>query len=90
MAEVVKPSWIKHGGTGSCRSHFVLTSVDDRGNRQCIFTVDIDAEGKRLATGGMDGTVRVWRLSSVFEAVPAVGAEVEPGRLLASMTRHGG
>jgi WD40 repeat protein len=57
--------------------------LDDRDKRQCIFSADIDGEGCRLATGGMDGVIRIWRLASLFDkqAGPV---------LLSSMNRHGG
>lgn len=61
--------------------------LDDKNRRQCIFSADVDLENVRLATGGMDGTIRVWRLECLFDSAMMSG---NSGKLLASMNRHNG
>lgn len=63
-----------------------LFFVDDKNRRQCIFSSDIDQEGTRLATGGMDGVIRIWRVSGLFETTESQ----QGNKLLASMSRHNG
>lgn len=85
--EVIKPSWVKHHGTNLITKAFwILILLDDKNRRQCIFASDIDREGVRLATGGMDGVIKIWRVSGLFESIE----EQQSNKLLSSMSRHNG
>ena len=91
--EVIKPSWVKHHGIlrECCPKYLLLLSPsfyrsDDKQRRQCIFSSDIDSEGVRLATGGMDGVIKIWRVSGFFESVEQRASS----NLMASMSRHNG
>ena len=41
-----------------------------------------------MATGGMDGVIRIWRVAGLFERLEVKGGG--GGNLLASMSRHNG
>lgn len=43
-------------------------------------------EGVRCATGGMDGVIKIWRVSGLFESIE----ERKSAYLLSSMSRHNG
>lgn len=62
---------------------FILI-IDTRkgGGPSSIFTISVDASGRRLASAGLDSTIRVWNLDALHN--PS-----EP-KLLAAMTRHDG
>lgn len=59
-----------------------------------VYTVDVSPDGKRVATGGLDGKVRIWSVENLLKAVEGSGSN-EPldddiKRPLASMSRHTG
>jgi WD40 repeat protein len=63
---------------------FLAYLLDTRkgGGPSSIFSISVDATGRRLASAGLDSTIRVWN-------VEALTKPDEP-RLLAAMTRHDG
>ncbi|KAI8059330.1 WD40-repeat-containing domain protein [Gongronella butleri] len=73
---IFKPDWIVHGETSQQKG------------KQCIYSLDVHPDGKRLATGGIDTTVKVWNTDPIYDEK----AEADPQchRLLCTMTLHNG
>ncbi|KAI8365862.1 WD40-repeat-containing domain protein [Choanephora cucurbitarum] len=71
---IIKPDWVSHG--------------DARNKRPCIYSVDVHPDGKRLATGSLDGNVKIWNTDPIFDEK----AEQDPNchKLLCTMTMHNG
>ncbi|KAJ2646067.1 HIR complex subunit [Coemansia sp. RSA 1250] len=65
---ITKPSWLHHDA--------------DKKTQTAIFSVDFDASGERLATGGMDNKVRLWSTHAMI-------TNEEP-KLLATLAAHSG
>lgn len=59
-----------------------------------VYTVDVSPDGKRVATGGLDGKVRIWSVENIVKAVNDSGSKKalddETKRPLSSMSRHTG
>ncbi|KAJ6258989.1 hypothetical protein Dda_5884 [Drechslerella dactyloides] len=69
---IIKPTWLAHA---------------EEKRRFEVYTCHVSADGKRLATGGLDGTVRIWSTEAILKA----GDESYKGpRQLCSMTTHTG
>lgn len=66
------------------RSVVLILWLDTRkgGGPSSIFTISVDASGRRLASAGLDSTIRVWNLDALTNAAAP--------KLLAAMTRHDG
>lgn len=58
--------------------------VDTRkgGGPSSIFSISVDSSGRRLASAGLDSTIRVWNLNALHQP--------DEPKLLAAMTRHDG
>lgn len=52
------------------------------GGPSSIFSISVDSSGKRLASAGLDSTIRIWNLEALRRP--------QEDRLLAAMTRHDG
>lgn len=59
-----------------------------------VYTVDVSPDGKRVATGGLDGKVRIWSVDNLIKAANESGSkkvvDEELRRPLVSMSRHTG
>ena len=54
---------------------------------QSLYSIDIDALGKRVATAGSDSIARIWRLAPILSAA-AEKDEARFPRLLATLNAH--
>ncbi|KAF3311350.1 HIR complex subunit [Orbilia oligospora] len=69
---IIKPTWLAHA---------------EEKRRFEVYTCHVSADGKRLATGGLDGTVRIWSTEAILKA----GDQTYQGpRQLCSMNTHTG
>ncbi|BFZ57023.1 HIR complex subunit [Savitreella phatthalungensis] len=77
--KVVRPGWLGHH--------------DQNYQKQPIYSVDVSPDGSRLATGGLDGKVRVWATEMCTGAVPAEdgndGLQIQTG-IRATIPAHSG
>ncbi|CAO3615348.1 unnamed protein product [Cunninghamella blakesleeana] len=72
---IFKPQWIFHGDCSKSK-------------KQCIYSIDVHPDGKQLATGSLDTTVKIWNTEPIYSEV----AEKNPDchKLLCTMTLHSG
>lgn len=90
--EVTKPKWIAHAAGNIVKLHFppldnfkkVGAGGRKSGQASSIFSISIDSTGTRLATGGLDTTVRIWHLAAID------GGLKGGSRIAAVMSRHTG
>ncbi|KAI7904073.1 WD40-repeat-containing domain protein [Cokeromyces recurvatus] len=75
---IIKPDWITHGDR----------TQDARNKKPCIYSIHVHPDGKRLATGGLEGHVKIWNTLPIFDEQ----AEKDPDchKLLCTMTMHNG
>ncbi|EPY53664.1 hira protein [Schizosaccharomyces cryophilus OY26] len=65
-----------------------LGHFDDRGHRLSIFSVHVHPDGSRIATGGLDGTVRIWSTEAIRLADG--NEELKVHKQLCCMSTHTG
>ncbi|ORZ19308.1 WD40-repeat-containing domain protein [Absidia repens] len=82
---IFKPDWIFHGGCVDSSDQSQETFKD---KKQCIYSIDIHPDGKRLVTGSLDTTVKIWNTEPIYNEQ----AEKDPQcpKLLCTLTSHGG
>ncbi|GAA6021890.1 hypothetical protein JCM11491_004782 [Sporobolomyces phaffii] len=76
---LVKPNWILH--------------VDETRNTKpwlTIYAIDVHPDGSRVATGGLDSTIRVWNTLPVLDKSKDAVPPAECPRLLSTCTSHTG
>ncbi|KAI8075593.1 WD40-repeat-containing domain protein [Thamnidium elegans] len=75
---IIKPEWVSHADR----------TQDTRNKKPCIYSVHVHPDGKRLATGSLDGNVKIWNTIPIFNEQ----AEKDPNchKLLCTMTMHNG
>ncbi|OLL25880.1 Protein hir1 [Neolecta irregularis DAH-3] len=69
---IIKPNWLSH--------------QDDRETPLSIFSVSVHPDGSRIATGGLDGKVKIWSVAAMESEHENEG---QP-RQLCSMSTHNG
>ncbi|KAI8093179.1 WD40-repeat-containing domain protein [Halteromyces radiatus] len=76
---IFKPDWVFHGDRSQEGSKI---------KKQCIYSIDVHPDGKRLATGSLDTTVKIWNTDPIYDE----NAEKNPKchKLLCTMTLHSG
>ncbi|KAL7311347.1 HIR complex subunit [Mucor circinelloides] len=75
---IIKPDWVSHADR----------TQDAKNKKPCIYSIDVHPDGERLATGSLDGTVKIWNTKPIFDE----GAQKDPNchKLLCTMTMHNG
>ncbi|KAG1247457.1 hypothetical protein G6F68_014194 [Rhizopus microsporus] len=70
---IFKPEWVSHS---------------DNTKRPCIYSVDVHPDGSQLATGGLDGTIKVWNTAPIYYEA----AEQDPNcpKLICTLSLHKG
>ncbi|CAN6658192.1 protein Hir1p [Trichomonascus vanleenenianus] len=72
---LLKPSWLVHA---------------DENRKFEIYSVSLSPDGERLASGGLDGKVRVWSTKAVYESISGDNGKVTGPKQLCSMSNHNG
>ncbi|KAI7869022.1 WD40-repeat-containing domain protein [Spinellus fusiger] len=75
---ICKPEWITH--TESARSVTM--------KKQAIFSIHAHPDGKRIATGGMDATIRIWNTEPILDE--KVELDPQCHKLLSTLALHDG
>ncbi|EIE81194.1 hypothetical protein RO3G_05899 [Rhizopus delemar RA 99-880] len=75
---IFKPDWVSHADK----------TQGAKGQKPCIYSLDVHPDGTRLATGGLDSNVRIWNTKPIYDEE----AEHNPAchKLLSTMTMHNG
>ncbi|KAI8644133.1 WD40-repeat-containing domain protein [Parasitella parasitica] len=75
---IIKPEWVSHADR----------TQDARNKKPCIYSIHVHPDGQRLATGSLDGTVKIWNTKPILEK----DAQKDPNchKLLCTMTMHNG
>lgn len=55
-----------------------------------VYTVDVSPDGKRIATGGLDGKIKIWSADTINKVASGESAASEDQCPLATMSRHTG
>lgn len=55
-----------------------------------VYTADVSPDGERLATGGLDGKIRIWSIRDILSMIQNKEVSEDSKRPLASMSRHTG
>lgn len=55
-----------------------------------VYTVDVSPDGRRVATGGLDGKIRIWSVDEICQAAGDTSNGTIPQNPLANMSRHNG
>ncbi|KAI7876516.1 WD40 repeat-like protein [Lichtheimia hyalospora FSU 10163] len=73
---ISKPHWISHA------------AEREKGVKPAIYSIHVHPDGKRIATGSLDTTVRIWNTEPIFDET----AESNPDchKLLCTLARHSG
>ena len=71
---ITEPKWINHG--------------EDKRRRPAIFSIQIDPTNTRVATGGEDYSIRLWKMQSCIASEETLGSIEE--NLLSTLRSHSG
>lgn len=74
MVVVIKPSFIKH--------------ADEKKRPLSILTAQVSPDGARLATGGMDQTVKIWSTAPILDEEQEKNPNAK--KLLSTLSSHNG
>lgn len=67
-----------------------LGHFDDRGHRLSIFSIHIHPDGSRIATGGLDGTIRIWSTEAINRENENENENEDLPKQLCCMSTHTG
>lgn len=72
---LTKPAWVVH--------------ENDKGLAQTIYSASVHPDGTRLATGALDGTLKLWTTAPLLDEHKQLNDEAVP-KLLCTLTAHSG
>lgn len=70
------------------KPYWPMHEEKDKDRRQTIFTLSVHPDRSRVATGGLDTTIKIWSTGPILD--PVVEERAKVPKLLCTMTSHSG